>query len=89
MDLTELLEVAAVEGRPRRFAIYGTLKRYPDEPLLGWGIELPDGGGTLFSWASSRSVHTADSAARVLALQSIIGDVRLKWLDAATETRVG
>jgi hypothetical protein len=83
MNLAEILEEIAVEDRPRLFAIYGTFKRYPDEPLLGWGMELPDGGGALFSLAGHRSVHTADSAERVLALQSVIGDVQLKWLDVA------
>jgi hypothetical protein len=81
MDLTEILEEVAVEDRPRLFAIYGTLRRDPAEPLLGWGIELQDGGGTMFSWAGNRSIHTADTAARVLQVQSIIGNVHLKWLD--------
>lgn len=80
-DLHTAMEEAAVVGKPRVFAIYGTFKREPDEPLLGWGMELPT-GGALFRYAGERaSTHTADTAERLLEVQSIIGDVQLKWLD--------
>lgn len=77
------IERAAEYGKPRVFAIYGRYKRRPDEPLLGWGMELPS-GGALFRYAGERNgTHTADTAERLLEVQSIIGDVQLKWLDDA------
>lgn len=38
-------------------------------------------GGALFRLAGDRSVHTADTAAQVLEVQSLIANVELEWLD--------
>jgi len=86
MDLTEpatqtMLRRAVKEGKPRLFALYGALKHYPDQLLVGWGMELPADGGALFQWLENRVIHRADSADQVFQLQQIIGDFEMTWLD--------
>ncbi|TQJ03916.1 hypothetical protein FB471_3690 [Amycolatopsis cihanbeyliensis] len=75
-----LLEQVAVHSRPRLFAIYGSYKRDPTEPLLGWGMEFA-AGGAVFHALDDGSTHLSETAQDVLEVQSVIGDVRLTWLD--------
>lgn len=77
----ELLTEAAVLCRPRMFAIHGVRHGDDHQPVLGWGLEFPDGDGAIFTDPVDRSVHQADTAERVLRVLSVIGDVRLTWLD--------
>ncbi|SNR27577.1 hypothetical protein SAMN06265360_10189 [Haloechinothrix alba] len=79
-ELLNELAAIAHEDRPRLFAIYGTYRRDPHAPVLGWGIEFPT-GGTLYRSAYDRAIHSADSAERVLEVHSLIGHVQLAWLD--------
>lgn len=86
MDFTEpemrtMLRRAVREGKPRMFALHGVLKHYPGQLLVGWGMELPAGGGAVFQWLENRIIHQAESADRVLQLQQIIGDFELTWVD--------
>ncbi|MDV6011005.1 hypothetical protein [Haloechinothrix sp. LS1_15] len=80
-ELLDELSAIAHEDPPLLFAIYGTYRRDPTIPILGWGIEFPT-GGTLYRSAYDRTIHSSDTAERVLEVQSIIGHVRLTWLNA-------
>jgi hypothetical protein len=80
-EMKAILRRAVVHGKPRMFAMFGTLKHYPDQLLVGWGMELPAGGGALFQWLENRVIHTADSADRVAQLQAIVGDFEFVWVD--------
>ncbi|QWF80392.1 hypothetical protein HUW46_03813 [Amycolatopsis sp. CA-230715] len=71
---------AAVDNKPRMFSIYGTLRRYPEEPVIGWGMEFPDGDGTIFRFLGSSGIHTSESPERVFKLQQVIADVDFTWL---------
>lgn len=75
------LDEAASALRPRLFAIYGTFNSDPTEPILGWGIELPEGGAVFRLIEKDSGVHLSDTAQRVFEAHQVIGDVRLKWLD--------
>ena len=76
-----LIEQLAVEGKPRLFTVFGTTKDYEREPMVGWGMELQDGGGVLFRYLGHSAIHSSDTTDRLMRTQSIIGDVELKWLD--------
>ncbi|MFD9891542.1 hypothetical protein ACFWY9_19570 [Amycolatopsis sp. NPDC059027] len=77
-----LIHDNAVAGKPRLFTVFGTMKRSPDEPLIGWGMQLPDEGGVLFCFFEDSTVHSSDTPERLLEVLRIIGDVDLEWLDS-------
>jgi hypothetical protein len=70
--------------RPRLFAIYGVNRAItglrPESPFLGWGIDLGDGAGALFREEDDRSIHTADSAERLLTSFQTHAEAALVWL---------
>jgi hypothetical protein len=77
----DLLAEAAVSCRPRMFAIHGMHRRGDGDSILGWGLEFPNGDGTIFTDPAHRSVHHSDTAEGVLRVLSIIADVHLTWLE--------
>jgi hypothetical protein len=77
----EMLAEAAAVCRPRLFAIHGLYNNADHGDILGWGMEFPDGEGAIFTDPMDRAVHQSDTAERVLRVMSIVGDVRLTWLD--------
>jgi hypothetical protein len=76
----EGLAVAATVCRPRLFAIHGLSNAPGSRDILGWGMEFPDNLGTVFTEPRG-GVHLSKTAEEVLQLLSVIGDVRLTWLD--------
>jgi hypothetical protein len=76
----EGLAEAAVSCRPRLFAIHG-LRHSTHGGILGWGMEFPDDNRAIFIDPAEHSVHHSNNAEQVLELLSIVGDVRLTWLD--------
>ncbi|HWE90554.1 MAG TPA: hypothetical protein VG317_13920 [Pseudonocardiaceae bacterium] len=71
--------------QPRLFAIYGVRRGInavcPEQPFLGWGIDLGDGEGAFFWDQTGRSAHHSDSAEQVLDIYRRVGEAELKWLD--------
>jgi len=83
-DMKSVLADAAVLCQPRLFAIHGLYKRREQGPILGWGMQFPDGGGTVYT---DPATHNASTAENVLMHLRMIGDVELTWLtDEAQET---
>ena len=76
-----VIEELALAGKPRLFTVFGTATSFDDAPLIGWGMELRDGGGALFRYSGHRSIHSSDTAEGLLRVQRRIGDVELRWLD--------
>lgn len=71
--------------QPRKFAIFGVHKEIdgilPEEPFLGWGLNLGDDEGTVFWEPSSREARCADSPDTILRSLRRIGEVHLVWLE--------
>lgn len=76
-----MIEKLAVEGKPRLFTVFGIANCFDDAPLIGWGMELRNGGGALFRYSGHHSIHSSDTAEGLLRVQRRIGDVELRWLD--------
>ncbi|MEV6827628.1 hypothetical protein [Amycolatopsis sp. NPDC051102] len=76
-----VIEELALAGKPRLFTVFGTAHHLEGTPLIGWGIELQHGGGALFRYSGQRSIHSSDTAERLLRVQRRLGDVELRWLD--------
>jgi hypothetical protein len=86
-DMKSVLADAAVLCQPRLFAIHGLYKRREQGPILGWGMQFPDAGGTVYTDPVTRATHNASTAENVLMHLRMIGDVELTWLtDDAQET---
>jgi hypothetical protein len=82
--MTDQLSTLAVEARrfqPRLFTLYGVFKSQ-DVEILGWGMDFPEHGRTLFFDPESRETHRSDTPDRLLESFECIADVRLEWLDA-------
>jgi hypothetical protein len=67
--------------RPRVFALHGVPHNLDSPDILGWGMELPNGGRTIFAELASSSVHVSDSAEQLRLCMSAIANVELTWLN--------
>ena len=76
----EMLAEVAVVCRPRLFAVHG-LYDSDGRDILGWGLEFPDDNRAIFTDPTGCSAHHSNTAGQVLRKMSVIGDVRLTWLD--------
>jgi hypothetical protein len=76
-DLAE----AAVQDRPRIFAIHGLYRSGRGGPILGWGLDFPEDSSAIFTDPTAGSLHHSGSAEQVLRLLSMVADVNLTWLD--------
>jgi hypothetical protein len=86
-DMKEVLADAAVLCQPRLFAIHGLYKRREHGTILGWGMQFPDGQGTVYTDPATHATHNAQTAETMLLHLRMIGDVELTWLtDPAQET---
>ena len=86
-NMKAVLADAAVLCQPRLFAIHGLYKRREQGSILGWGMQFPDGNGTVYTDPVTRTTHNASTAENVLMHMLMIGDVELTWLtEPAQET---
>ena len=86
-EMQSVLADTAVICQPRLFAIHGLYKRRERGTILGWGMQFPDGQGTVYTDPVTRATHNASTAENVLMHLRVIGDVELTWLtDDAQET---
>lgn len=76
---------AAVVCQPRLFAIHGLYKRREQGPILGWGMQFPDGQGAIYTDPETRTTHNASTAENVLLHLRIVGEVELTWLTGAAQ----
>lgn len=76
---------AAVVCQPRLFAIHGLYKRREQGPILGWGMEFPDGQGAVYTDPTTRATHNGSTAQNVLLHLRIVGEVELIWLTGAAQ----
>ncbi len=69
------------ELRPRVFALHGIPHNLASPDILGWGMELPNGGRTIFAELAGSSIHVSDSAEQLRQTMSVIATVELTWLN--------
>lgn len=68
----------AYRRRPRLFAVYGLSGA---REILGWGMDFPDCDEALLHLPGDAVTHHTVSAERAALRYSMLGDVRLTWLD--------
>jgi hypothetical protein len=76
---------AAVFCQPRLFAVHGLYKRGEREPILGWGMQFPDGQGAYYTDPTTCTTHSTSTAENLLLHLRIVGDVELTWLTGAAQ----
>jgi hypothetical protein len=80
-----VLQRQACDFHPRKFAIFGIYEAlpgiFPEEPFLGWGLDLGDNEGTVFWEPSSKDARCADSPDTILRSLRRMGEVHLVWLE--------
>jgi hypothetical protein len=81
-----LLKRQADAFQPRKFAIFGVYKEIdgvlPEEPFLGWGLDLGDDEGAVFWEPSSKDARCADSPHTILRSLRRMGEVHLISLES-------
>ncbi|HEX6354051.1 hypothetical protein [Actinophytocola sp.] len=86
--IRSVLADAAVICQPRLFAIHGLYENRELGTILGWGMQFPDGQGTVYTDPNTRATRGTSTAENMLLHMRVIGDVELTWLtDPAQVTK--